>query len=95
MGPRGLQELSWEFGPLCGGPLWAHLGPILGYLGPRWPFWGGPGGLLEAYAGLGRLDLGVQGGQKLNVKEIKVAGRFRKAKELSESLRGLVVGLKL
>ena len=34
MGPRGLPELSWELGSLRGAPFWAHLGPILGYLGP-------------------------------------------------------------
>ena len=41
MGPRGLQELSWEFGPLFGGPFRAHLGPILGYLGPSLALLGG------------------------------------------------------
>ena len=34
MGPRGLQELSWEILSLFGAPFWAHLGLILGYLGP-------------------------------------------------------------
>ena len=62
MVPRGPPELSCPIYPLCGGPLWAHLGPILGYLGP---VLGGLGGHLEAKLGLGRLDLGVQGGQKL------------------------------
>ena len=41
------------------------LGPSWAILGPPWPFWRGPGGHLEADVGLGRLDLGVQGGQKL------------------------------
>ena len=44
---------------------WAHLGPILGYLGPSLARLGGPGGHLGAYFGLGRLDLGVQDGQQL------------------------------
>ena len=62
MGPRGLPELFWELGPLCGAPVWAILGPSWAILGPPWPFSGGPGGHLEADFGLGRLDLGVQGG---------------------------------
>ena len=71
MGPRGLQEVSWEFGSLFVGPFWAHLGPILGYLGPSWPFSGGPGGHREADVGLGRLDLGGQGSQKLRCHFLK------------------------
>ena len=41
------------------------LGPSWAILGPPWPFLGGPGGHIEADLGLGRLDLGVQGGHKL------------------------------
>ena len=33
MGPRGLQELSWELGPLRGSPFWAHLGLSWALLG--------------------------------------------------------------
>ena len=62
MGPRGFPELRCVDYSLCGAPLWAHLGPILG---PPWPFSEGPGGHLEADVGLGRLDLGVQGGKRL------------------------------
>ena len=65
MGPRGLQELSWEFLSLRGAPFWAHLGPILGYLGPSVALLGGPGGHLEAEFGLGRLAWRVRGGQRL------------------------------
>ena len=67
MGPRGLQELSWEFGPLFGAPFWAHLGPILGYLGPSLALLAEH---LEAAVGLGKLDLGVQGGQKLRCQKV-------------------------
>ena len=66
MGPRGLQGLSWEMLPLCVAPFWAHLGPILGSLGPSLALLGGPGGHLEADFRFGKLDLGVQGGQKLS-----------------------------
>ena len=58
------------------------LGPSWAILGPPWPFLGGPGGHLEADVGLGRLDLGVQGGQKLrcqkpkNLRKINVLSRF-------------------
>jgi hypothetical protein len=57
----------------------ARFGPILGpswaILGPPWPFSGGPGGFLEANVGLGRLDRGVQGGQKLRCqKPLKTYG---------------------
>ena len=45
------------FGPILG-PSWAILGPL-------GPLVGSPGGHLEAKFGLGRLDLGVQGGPKL------------------------------
>ena len=58
MGPRGLPELSWRLGSLCGAPSWAHLGPSWALLGPTL---GGEGGHLEADFGFGRLDLGVQG----------------------------------
>ena len=43
------------------GPSWV----ILGYLGPSLALLGGPEGQREAELGLGRPDLGVQGGQKL------------------------------
>ena len=49
--------LSGLFGPILG-PSWAILGPL-------GPLLGGPGGHVEAKFGLGRLDLGVQGGPKL------------------------------
>ena len=59
MGPRGLQELSWEFGPLFGGPFWAHLGLILGYLGPSLALLGGfQEGTLRQMLGLEGLILG-------------------------------------
>ena len=54
---RFIRCASHLFGPILG-PSWA-------ILGPPWPFLGGPGGHLEADVGFGRLDLGVQGGQKL------------------------------
>ena len=41
------------------------LGPSWAILGPLGPLLGDPGGHLEAKFGLGRLDLGVQGGPKL------------------------------
>ena len=55
-------HVSALFGPILG-PSWA-------ILGPPWPFSGGPGGHLEAKLGLGRLDLGVQGGQKLRCQKL-------------------------
>ena len=51
---------------LSGAPFWAQLGPILAFLGPPWPFSRSSGGHLEADFGFGRLDLGVQGDQKLS-----------------------------
>ena len=85
------------FGPILG-PSWA-------ILGPPWPFLGGPGGHLEAKLGLGRLDLGVQGGQKLSFqKHQKTYGksmfladfwRQRAFRKLAKWLfGGLLVGLK-
>ena len=65
MGPRDLPKRSCRLLPLIGAPFWAHLGLILGHLGPPWPFLGGPGGHLEAGLGLGRLELGVQSGNGL------------------------------
>ena len=44
----------------------ALFGPILGSRGPSLALLGGPGGHLEAYFRFGKLDLGVQGGQKLS-----------------------------
>ena len=41
---------------LCVGPFWAHLGPILGSLGPSVALLGG-----QAYFRFGKFDLGVQG----------------------------------
>ena len=68
-GPRWAQEGSRNYLAgfyCCSSPLFGPiLGPSWAILGPPWPFSGGPGGHLEADAGLGRLDLGVQGGQKL------------------------------
>ena len=89
--------MSALFGPI--------LGPYCAILGPPWPFLGGPGGHLTADLGLGRFDLGVQGGQNLrchkpsntNVKSMFLAdfggqGAFRK---LAKCLfGGLVVGLR-
>ena len=87
----------------------ALFGPILGLswaiLGPPWPLLGGPGGHLEADLGLGRLDLGVQGGQKLRcqklskpiVKSMFLAEfwRQRAFRKLAKRLfGGLLVGLK-
>jgi hypothetical protein len=51
---------------MCGGPLWAHLGPILGYPGPSLACFGGPGWYLEVDVGLGRLDFGMQGNAELS-----------------------------
>ena len=45
------------------------LGSSWAILGPLWPLLGGPGGHLEAKLGLGRLDLGVQGGPKLRLQK--------------------------
>ena len=79
------------FGPILG-PSWA-------ILGPPWPFLGGPRGHLEAYLGFGRLDLGVQGDQKLsfqkhflkkNLREINVFGRFLEAKSLQKACKEAV-----
>ena len=110
MAPRWAQEGSRNYLARFTRNASALFGPILGpswaILGPSWPFSGGPGGHLEADVGLGRLDLGVQGGQKLRCqKPLKNNGKsrfladswrqqaFRKlAKWL---LGGLVVGLKL
>ena len=85
------------FGPILG-PSWAILGPL-------GPLLGGPGGHLEAKFGLGRLDLGVQGGQKLSFqKHQKTLGksmflaefwRQRAFRKLAKWLfGGLLVGLK-
>ena len=53
------------------------LGPSWAILGPPWPLLRGPGGHLEADLGLGRLDLGVQGGQKLRCqKHLKTIVKF-------------------
>ena len=81
------------------------LGPSWAILGPPWPVLGGPGGHLEAKFGLGRLDLGVQGGQKLSFqKHQKTLGksmflaefwRQRAFRKLAKWLfGGLLVGLK-
>ena len=66
IGPRRPQELSCKIFPLIVVPFWAHLGPILGSLGPSLALLEGPGGHLEADFSFGKLDLGVQGGQKLS-----------------------------
>ena len=70
------------------------LGPSWAILGPPWPVLGGPGGHLEAKFGLGRLDLGVQGGQKLsfqkhqqNLRKINVFGRILEAKSLQKACK--------
>ena len=41
IGPRRLQELSCRMLSLCGAPFWAHLWPILGYLGASLALLGG------------------------------------------------------
>ena len=82
---RFTRNASALFGPILG-PSWA-------ILGPPWPFSGGPGGHLEADVGLGRLDLGVQGGQKLRCqKPLKtrgnqVFGRFLEATGLQKTCK--------
>ena len=71
------------------------LGPSWAILGPPWPFLGGPGGHLEADVGLGRLASGVQGGQKLDVKnmiffprgKINVFGCFLEARGLQKACK--------
>ena len=97
-GPRWAQEgpqnylvrftrcVAALFGPILG-PTWA-------VLGPPWPFLGGPGGHLEAKFGLGRLDLGVQGGQELrcqkhqnNQRKFSVFGRVLGARNLQEACK--------
>ena len=81
------------------------MGPSWAILGPLGPLLGGPGGHLEAKFGLGRLDLGVQGGQKLSFqKKQKTLGksmflaefwRQRAFRKLAKWLfGGLLVGLK-
>ena len=96
MGPRGLQKVSCAIYPLRGGPFGVHLGPPWAILGPPWPFLGGPGGHLEADLGLGRLALGVQGGQKLRCKkqhfafrlgEMMVFGCFWEARGLQKACK--------
>ena len=51
MVPRGPPELSCPIYPLCGGPLWAHLGLSWALLGPSW-------GVQEAIL---RQSLGLEG----------------------------------
>ena len=72
--PRWAQEGSRNYLARFTRCVAALFGPILGpswaILGPPWPFLGGPGGHLEADLGLGRLDLGVQGGQKLRCQKL-------------------------
>jgi len=69
MAPRWAPESSKKYFARIARCVSALFGSILGpswaILGPPWPFLGGPGGHLEADFGLGRLALGVQGGQKL------------------------------
>ena len=108
-GPRRAQEGLQNYLGSSGRRVSALFGPILGpswaILGPPWPFLGGPGGHLEAKFGLGRLDLGVQGGPKLRCqKHQNVDGtlmfladfwRQRAFRKLAEWLcGGLLAGLK-
>ena len=104
MGPRGLQENLGRFTRCVAALFGPILGPSWAILGPPWPLLGGPGGHLEADLGLERLDLGMQGGQKLRcqkplktiVKSTFLAelGRQRAFKKLAKwLLGGLVVGL--
>ena len=69
MAPRGAQESSRDILREKARYLSALFEPILGtswaILGPPWPFLGGPRGHLEANVGLGRLELGVQGGKRM------------------------------
>ena len=79
----------------CPSPLFGpNLAPSWAVLGPPWPFLGGPGGHLEAKFGLGRLDLGVQGGQELrcqkhqnNQRKFSVFGRVLGARNLQEACK--------
>ena len=64
MGPRRLQNISCRILSLCGAAFWAHLGPILGYLGASLALLGGPGRPLEAYIGLRRVAVGMICGKK-------------------------------
>ena len=57
MGPGGLQESSWEPGPLRGSPFWAHLGLSWALLGPSL---GVQEGILRHIWGLEGLMLGCK-----------------------------------
>ena len=63
--PEGLQDYHGSSGRFPSASFGPSLGPSRPILSPPCPFSGGPGGHLEADVGLGRLDLGVQGGQKV------------------------------
>ena len=61
MGPRGLQELSCGILSLFVAPFWAHLGPILDYLGPSLALLGGvQEAILKHILGLEGLLWGVR-----------------------------------
>ena len=98
MAPRWIQEGSRNYlgsSGRCVSPLFGPiLGPSWAILGPPWPRLGGPGGHLEADLGLGRLDLGVQGGRKLRCQkplknhcEINVFSLISGGKEPSKNLQ--------
>ena len=73
--PRWAQEGSRNYlgsSGRCPSSLFRHvLGSSWALLGPPWPFSWGPGGFVEADAGLERLDLGAQGGQKLRSQKLQ------------------------